>query len=179
MDKYIKAFDIILLIPILWGAYNGYKKGLLIEVIGVAAFVVGLIIGFKMLGIGMNFLAPIIGEQISQKFLPYLSFSFIFFPTIFLLNRFGWMLRKALRFTILGTLDGFAGAVVGGFTWIFGLSTLLWLCTSIGFLLPKNLTEGTIIYPQIKNISPTIISKVSDWIPLGGNIIKDVQKKFE
>jgi membrane protein required for colicin V production len=174
----MNVLDLILILPILWGAYNGYKKGLLIEVIGVAAFIVALIVGFKMLGFGMNFIAPYIGEHLANRFMPYLSFSLIFFPTIFLINRFGWMLRKALRYTVLGTIDGFAGGVVGVFTWVFGLSTLLWLLSSIGYDIPKKYTENAIVYPQLKPIAPKIISKLSDLIPVGGNIIDEIKKKI-
>ena len=175
----MNIIDLIIVIPLLWGAWRGYQKGLLIEIIGVAAFVVGIIIGFKFLGFGMNLLAPHIGEQLSNRFLPYLTFSFIFFPTIFLINRMGWMLRKALRMTILGTIDGFAGAIVGMFTWIFGISTLVWLLTTMDVKIPEKETKDSLLFPYIKIVAPTVISKVSDWIPAGGNLIKKLANRDE
>jgi membrane protein required for colicin V production len=168
----MNIIDLIIIIPLLWGAWRGYKKGLLIEIIGVAAFIIGLIIGFKFLGIGMNFLAPHIGERITNQFLPYLTFSIIFFPTIFLINKMGWMLRKALRMTILGTIDGFAGAIVGVFMWVFGLSTLLWILTTMDVKIPSKETKDSVLLPYLKDVAPTVISKASDWIPAGGNMIK-------
>jgi membrane protein required for colicin V production len=173
----MNTIDLIIIIPLLWGAWRGYQKGLLIEIVGVAAFIVGLIIGFKFLGMGMNFLAPHIGEQLSNRFLPYITFSIIFFPTIFLLNKMGWMLRKALRITILGTIDSFAGAMVGIFTWVFGLSTFLWLLTTMSVKIPTKETKDSMLLPYIKDVAPTVISKVSDWIPVGGNMIKKLSEK--
>ena len=49
----MKLLDLLLLIPLLWGAVNGYRKGLLIEIVGVVAFVVAMIVGFKFLGLAV------------------------------------------------------------------------------------------------------------------------------
>ncbi|CAH0996262.1 hypothetical protein EMA8858_02393 [Emticicia aquatica] len=168
----MNVLDLVFILPLLYGAFNGYRKGLFIEIIGVIAFVIAIVIGFKFLGYGMNLIAPAIGENLANRFLPYLSFTVIFFPTIFLINKLGWMLRRALRFTILGTIDGFAGALVGIFTWLFGISTFLWLMSSIDINIPKKLTDESLTYPVVKKVAPTVISKVSDWIPTGGNMIK-------
>ena len=173
----MNVLDLIFIIPLCYGAYRGYQKGLVIEIIGVIAFIIALVIGFKFLGYGMNMLAPAIGESLANRFLPYLSFSIIFFPTIFLINKLGWMLRRALRFTILGTIDGFAGALVGVFTWVFGISTFLWLITAIGVNLPEKLTKDSITYPIVVKVAPNVISKVSDWIPAGGNLIKQLTEE--
>lgn len=167
--------DIILLIPLFFGAYKGYQKGLFVEIVGIVAFILALVIGFKFLGFGMNFLSPFIGENLSNRFLPYLSFGLIFFPSIFFINKMGWMMRRALRFTILGTIDGFAGAVLGVFTWVFGISTLLWLITTIGIELPQKYTADSLLLPYIQQVAPTVISKVSDWIPAGGNLIEQLR----
>ncbi len=168
----MNLLDLLFILPLLYGAYSGYHKGLLIELIGIAGFIVAIIVGFKFLGIGMNVISPIIGEAMANRFLPYLSFTLIFFPTILLLNKFGWMLRRVLRFTILGTIDGFAGALLGIFTWLFGMSTCFWLLSTMDVKLPKKLTDESLSYPFVRNFAPKIISKSSDWIPAGGNMIK-------
>lgn len=168
----MNSTDLVLLIPLLYGAFKGYQKGLFIEITGIVAFIIALVIGFKFLGIGMNVLSPYIGEGTANRFLPYLSFGVIFFPTIFLINKLGWTMRRALRYTILGTIDGFAGGLLGAFTWVFGISTFLWLLSTIGIHLPKKYTEESVLLPYIEQVAPTVISKVSDWVPSGGNLVK-------
>ncbi|MDP5120539.1 MAG: CvpA family protein [Spirosomaceae bacterium] len=170
--------DIVLLVPLLYGAYKGYKKGLFIEIIGVVAFIIALVIGFKFLGAGMNFLAPHVGEGVARRFVPYLSFGVIFFPTIFMINKLGWSMRRALRFTILGTLDGFAGGLLGAFTWVFGISTALWLLTTIGIKFPAEYTDESVLLPHVEQVAPTVISRVSDWIPAGGNLIEEWRNEY-
>lgn len=152
-------------IPLLWGAFNGYRKGLLIEFIAIVAFVVAMIVGFKFLGFGIDLLAPYISRELARKVLPWLGFSVIFFPTVFMINQFGYSLRKSLRYTILGTFDSVAGAAVGIFTWVFGISVLLWLFSFMGVKMPPRHTDGAILYPYILPVAPRIMDKAAVWVP--------------
>jgi membrane protein required for colicin V production len=167
------TIDWLILVPVIYGAYNGYRKGLLIEIVGVIAFIVAMIIGFKFLRFGTDLLAPYLTAELTRRILPYLAFSVIFFPTIFLINRLGYSLRQTLRYTILGTFDNLAGACVGVFTWVFGISVLFWLLMTINIEIPTKHSDGSIFYPFVAPIAPQVISVVSDWIPVGGNLIKE------
>ncbi|WP_439559128.1 CvpA family protein [Dyadobacter sp.] len=141
----MKLLDVIILIPLLWGALHGYRKGLLIEIIGIAGFAVAMVLGFKFLGLGMEVLTPYFSDNMAKKILPYIGFSAIFFPTIFLLNQFGYMIRRSLRYSILGTFDRFAGGMVGIFTWVFGISVFFWLVVPIA---PNLITKALALMPD-------------------------------
>lgn len=162
-----------MLVPLAWGAFNGYRKGLLVEIVGVAAFVVAMIVGFKFLRFGTDLLAPYITADLTRRFLPFIGFSVIFFPTIFMVNRLGYSLRSVLRYTLLGTLDNLAGAAVGVFTWVFGLSVFFWLLSTLGIEIPPKYGQGSLLYEYVVPIAPKIISVISDWIPIGGNLIRE------
>jgi membrane protein required for colicin V production len=168
----MSSFDLLLLVPIAMGAFNGYKRGLLIEIIGILAFITAIVFGFKFLGRGMEFIGEFIGEENSGKLLPYLSFIFIFFPTVFLINKLGWAFRKALRLTFMGTLDGIAGAALGAVLWFFGLSMLYWLVQSIGLSVPAKYAADSEVLPILETFAPNIVSRASDFIPMGGNLIQ-------
>lgn len=172
----MSSFDLLLLVPIAMGAFNGYKRGLLIEIIGILAFITALVLGFKFLGKGMDFIGEFIGQDTSGKLLPYLSFIFIFFPTVFMINKLGWAFRKALRLTFIGTLDGIAGAALGAVLWFFGLSMLYWLVQSIGLNIPAKYAADSEVLPLLQTFAPNIISKASDLIPIGGNLIEKLKE---
>jgi len=173
------TIDLLLLVPILIGAFNGYKKGLLIEIIGIVAFVVAIILGFKFLSIGASFVESFIGKDTIKSISPYLSFLIIFFPTVFLIRKVGWLMRKSLRMTFLGTLDGLLGSLLGGFTALFGLSIFLWLISKTGFSFPDTWLKDNQFYVFTQEFAPRTISKVLDWIPYGGNWVEylDVLKE--
>jgi membrane protein required for colicin V production len=174
----MKLLDILILIPLLWGALHGYRKGLLIEIIGIAGLVVAMILGFKFLGLGMEILTPYVGDGTAKRILPYIGFSAVFFPTIFLLNQFGYRIRRTLRYSILGTFDSFAGAMVGIFTWVFGISVFFWLVNLIGVKIPEHRTADTFIYPLVIPVAPYVITKALTLMPDGSQLIKDWKSEY-
>ncbi len=173
----LKTLDILILIPLIWGAWNGYRKGLLIEIIAVVAFVVAMIVGFKFLSFGIDLLSPYISRDLARRLLPWLGFSVIFFPTIFMINQMGYSLRKSLRYTLLGTFDSIVGAAVGIFTWVFGISVLFWLFSYMGVEIPANQTQGTYLYPAIRPVAPAVMRKTAVWVPKGLQTLKSESAK--
>jgi len=163
----MKTLDLLILVPLAWGAFNGYRKGLLIEVIAVIAFVVAMIIGLKFLGFGIDLLSPYISRELARKILPWLGFSIIFFPVVFMINQIGYSLRRSLKYTLLGTFDSVAGAAVGLFTWVFGISVLFWLFSYMGVKVPARQTDGTFLYPYILPVAPKVMDKAAVWVPKG------------
>ncbi len=174
----MKLLDVLILLPLLWGALHGYRKGLLIEIIGILGMVVAMVLGFKFLGLGMEILTPYFSEGVARKILPYVGFSAIFFPTIFLLNQFGYTIRRSLRYSILGTFDSFAGAMVGVFTWVFGISVFFWLVDAIGVKIPAHRTDDTYLYPLVVPVAPTVITKALSLMPQGTDIIRDWKRDY-
>jgi membrane protein required for colicin V production len=174
----MKLLDVLILLPLLWGALHGYRKGLLIEIIGIAGLVIAMILGFKFLGLGMEILTPYFSDSVARKILPYVGFSAIFFPTIFLLNQFGYSIRRSLRYSILGTFDSFAGALVGVFTWVFGMSVFFWLVNAIGVKIPEHRTKDTILYPYIVPVAPNLITKALAFMPKGTDLIRDWKRDY-
>lgn len=161
------TLDLLMVIPLAWGAFNGYRKGLLVEIVAVIAFVVAMIVGFKSLAFGIELLSPYISRELARKILPWLGFSVIFFPTVFMINQLGFALRRSLRYTLLGTFDSLAGAAVGLFTWVFGISVILWLFSYMGVRMPPRQTQGAFLYPYILPIAPKVMDKAAVWVPKG------------
>jgi membrane protein required for colicin V production len=167
--------DVIILIPILLGILKGYKKGLMIEVFTLAALGVSILLGFKLLGITSGFLNSFLGDKGLHFLSPYLSFLSIFIPSFFLLKKAGWLMKKAIRLTFLGTFDGALGALLGAFTVLFSLSIVFWLLDHMGITIPKTWLNNPILYDFTKNFGPNLISKILNIIPFGDNWIEKIE----
>ena len=154
-----------MLIPLAWGTFNGYRKGLLVEIVGIIAFVIAMIVGFKFLGFGIELLSPYISRELARKILPWLGFSIIFFPTVYMINQMGFAIRRSMKYSVLGTFDSVAGAAVGLFTWVFGISVILWLFSYMGVKMPPRQTETAFLYPYIRPIAPKVMDKAAVWVP--------------
>src|SRR5690606_12797817 len=102
---------------------------------------------------------------------PYLSFFIVFLPALFLIRQIGLLVKKAIRITFLGVLDGLFGALLGAITAAFGISIFLWIIEKVGIRFPEDTLAESQLYDFLKDFAPRIISLISDWLP-GGNWIE-------
>ena len=169
----MKTLDIILLIPLVFGAVAGFRKGLLIELIGIVAFVLAIIAGFKLMEVGISILSDYIDGY--SELLPFLSFIVIFLAIILLINTLGKLLKKMIDMTILGGFDKAAGAVVGLLKWAIGVSILLWLCNNFGIELPGQ-NEDTVLYPYLAELGPNIIAHLDTVLPFAQDMLDSIKE---
>jgi membrane protein required for colicin V production len=168
----MSTFDILMLIPMGIGAFNGYRKGLLIEIFGIVAFILAIIIGFKFLYLGAGLVEDVLGTDKLKWLSPYMSFFVVFLPALFLIRQVGLLMKKAIRLTFLGILDGAFGAVLGALTATFGLSVFLWIILKIGIDLP---TEDSKLFEFVSGFAPKVIAFISDFLP-GGNWLEYLEE---
>ncbi|MBX9852840.1 MAG: CvpA family protein [Cytophagaceae bacterium] len=158
----MKIIDILLIILILVGAYLGYKKGLLVEVLTFFAFIIAIISAFKVMHLAVSWFFP---EKNPDSILPFISFIIIFllvFIAMFFLAKF---LKKILDYTLLGKFDSWAGAIVGACKMAFGISLLLWLIYHAQIPIPGSVISDSVIYPNLVSFAPKVVAWVSYIIP--------------
>jgi membrane protein required for colicin V production len=168
--------DVIFLVLLVIGTYAGYKKGFILEVIGILAFFLGIFGAFKLLTSGTNLLVRIIPEY--SNIVPLILFIVIFIFIIILVNLFGRMLKKIIDMTILGVFDRAAGAILGFFMWTFLISLVLWLVGQAGFSLPENQVKNSYVYPYIVNFAPTVGGYFSSLFPFAATLVQDIKEMF-
>ncbi|WKK86960.2 CvpA family protein [Marivirga arenosa] len=172
----MKTLDILLLIPLLFGAYLGYKKGLLLEIVSLVALIVAIIGAFKLLDFGMDLLQPYFENW--EQALPIISFILLFVGILLLVNLVGKVVKKILDMTLLGGLDNFAGSIIGLLKWAFGVSLVLWLGESIEISISADMAEGTYIYPIVASIAPFVVELISDYMPFIQEVFDQLKSQF-
>ena len=173
----MNTLDLILLMALLIGAYRGFRKGLFIEVVGIAALIIAVIGGFKLLHVGIRFLNSQFGDF--SHLIPYVAFILIFVAILVLVNLLGKAIKGAIDLTLLGSLDNFAGAILGAFKWAIALSLLLWLTHTVGFRIPEETRHASQIYPLIEPLGPKTIQVISSFIPYTGDLIQAIKDLIE
>ncbi|WP_066758019.1 CvpA family protein [Crocinitomix algicola] len=150
--------DILLIIPIIIGAWRGFKKGFVIEVFTLLALLVGIYAGIHF----SDFMAEILKEHIGidSEYLPAIAFTVTFLMVGAMVYFSGKMIEKALKLVALGTLNKFTGLVFGVTKMIFILSAALVILESYdekGQFIPVEFKTDSILYHPIKNTSLTAI----------------------
>lgn len=169
----MSAIDIVILLLLLLGAYKGYTKGLLLEIIGIIAFGVALVAGFKLLSWGIELINTHI--SIDESLLPYIAFLLLFAAIVIGINLLGKALKKVLDMTFFGTFDSLAGAIVGLFKWALAISVLIWLLNTLEVELPTEALAGSYVYPLLQPFAPQVFSTLGEVLPSTENLFQHVQ----
>lgn len=172
----MKPIDFILLIPLLFGLYDGYQKGFLLIVIGLVANIIGIIGAFKLTQEGIDFLIVYFPHM--PKMLPFLSFILIFLAISVGIYLLGMLIKKGLSFTIFsGALDNVMGSLVGLFQWTFLLSIVVWLVKQ-SHLVPKNYTEGSLVFGYLDTLAPKVVEKLKGLLPFADDLFNSIRHIF-
>ena len=155
-----------------FGAWNGYKEGFLVEIISLAGIVLGIFLGFKLMGEGMILLEDKFNADRST--LPYLSFIMIFIVVVILVRLLGSFIKNSVDKSFLGSVDQALGAGLGGFRTLFMLSVVLWILDSLKMTPYSGWVEGSRLYPFTALLAPTLADWFGQFIPF----FKEIFKQF-
>lgn len=169
--------DIILIILFIIGAYHGYKKGLILELISIIAFLLAIIGGFKLLHIGMDYVSRVYDGF--GSFLPFVAFLVIFVLIIIVISTIGKILKKVIDWTPLGVVDNFAGALIGILKWALGASIVLWVITTLNLDFDSETLRNSSILPFTNQVLTSVGDFISTIFPSFEDFIKTLKELFE
>lgn len=169
----MKPLDLMLIAFLVWGAYKGYKKGLLVELAGTVVLIICIVLGFKFFWKIDDFLKSFIGDL--GGLLPFVTFITIAISIGWGLFFFSRWTKKVLSYTLFGTVDKGLGAILGFMKSAFLAATFFWVISLAEIKITKEHTEGTIVYPAIQKASLKTVGVLGYVLPY----FKGMQKRIE
>ena len=166
--------DLIILIPLAFGAMGGFRKGFILEIITLLALILGVIGGFHFLHWGMSVLSD--NFQLSGRFLPFLAFVLIFVAIIAIVNAIGQALKKIIHMAFLGGIDRIAGAVLGALKFVFLFSILIWVFQVFGVEIPQHLQDDSFFYTYVVALAPATVELFSFIIPATSDLMDKISE---
>ena len=164
----MSTFDIILVILLGAGALKGYRQGFLVSLFSFVAFFLGLFIA-------LEFTIPVslrlFGSTDFFDIGTIVVFIVLFIFLSLIINAGARAIKKAVDFTIFGTLDNMLGAVAGLFKSVLILSIVLWIFESVGFDILQRYSDNTVIFPYIVGIGPLVFEWLSGSMPFLRDLI--------
>jgi len=168
----LEVIDIILILILGYGGYKGYQTGLLIQFITFIAFIIAIITAFNLGQIGVSKLKE--WFDLNDSILPVASFLLIFLGVLITIILLGKFLTSVLHQTLFGSVDKYAGALVGILKAAFGLGCVLWLLEKSGLKIPFEYTDESFVYVWLTEYSPSVIKLLGQIIPF-----EDIMGKVE
>ena len=156
-------FDIIFVIPLLWGAYKGFTKGFVLEIASFLALGLGVWGGLKFSYLSAEYLSKLF--NISEKLMPLISFSVVFIIIVIAVFLLAKLLQSVLKKAALGLVNRLLGLVFGILKFAFILSVILNLVNvfnkEVEFITPEK-KEASLLYNPIEKLSQLLIPGIKD-----------------
>ncbi len=166
----ISSLDGIILLFLILGAYKGYKKGLIVEIISLLVFIFLLILVFKGLQVGHDWAE-------FSKSISFTSFLLFFILIALTVSWLGKLLKTVVKKVLFEGFDNILGAVFGMFKYAVAMAILLQLFTYMGITNANKLSHSK-FYPLLTR-SAELTSKFLSYIPQYQEMIEGIQKQLQ
>ena len=169
--------DIVFLVPLLWGAYSGFKKGLIAQVLGLPSLFAGVWLGVNY----QEMVSPFLIEKVQEKYLSISCFIVLFLSVIILGTITTKIIEKFANFIQLKLINKLVGLILG----VLKISSFLVIAVSIiqtwdsqSIMIDQSTKENSLFFPVFNNIGNSILPNLNhnnllDHIP---NIKKETGK---
>ena len=166
------AFDILFLLFLAIGFYQGYKNGIIYSIFSILGWFLAIVAALKF----SYFVADILHSyaHVGLKTLVIISFVLVLACVVGLMKLIAWGLEQILK----GASMNFFNQIFGGL--LHSLVGLYVLCVCIWFLnrldvFPQNQKTTSHVYPYIANLAPKVMEISGKVVPM----FKDSFEKFD
>jgi membrane protein required for colicin V production len=120
----MNLLDVIIAIPLLWGAYRGFKRGFIFETLMIIGLIIGLYAAFKFSNLAQQLVKSLV--EADSAILPIISFAFVFAAVLLVMILLAKLLENILKIASLNVFNQIAGALLGLFKFGLVVSVILW-----------------------------------------------------
>lgn len=155
--------DIAIVVAVLFGGYMGFRKGLVIELCTVVAFVLGIYAGIKF----SHIISSWILHFNASKYVPLIAFGICFLAVLILVFFIGKWLERFVKISLLKPIDRILGGVFGMAKYILIISVLLLFFEKWNQIDPVILSElkkGSLLYEPMTELATRITPVIAKEI---------------
>lgn len=173
----MSGFDLFLLLVVGVGAVKGFRRGLVLEVASLLAFVLGVVGGLSLLSDAIPLVRHYVGEAFGL--LSIVSFLLVCALIAWGVHLLGSFVKSAVHLTPLGLLDNLLGGAAGALKWVLGLSLLLHGLSLAGVnLLSPALTGDSQVLPLVRQATPVALEIVGFVMPFASTLLTRLRGVF-
>ncbi|HXP48524.1 MAG TPA: CvpA family protein [Bacteroidia bacterium] len=152
--------NIILIIPLIWGFYKGFKKGLIVELASILAIILGVFICAKFSDVVASFLGTELHSHLSSLYLSIVADILLFIGILILVFFLAKGIQKIAEKLFLGIANRVFGGIFGAFKWALLVSVILYffdiLNTKAG-IVGTEILQQSWVYTHLILIAPLVM----------------------
>ena len=156
----VNYLDIIIAIPLVYGLAKGFENGLIKEVSGIIAIILGLYIAIHF----SSFFESKINRffEVQQEFIPIITFVLLFFATFVIFKLLGYIIDRLLNVLALGFISKVLGSVFGVLKFVVILSFLLKMAQNYDLINKKTKAKSS-LFNHLELCSEQIIPEITKY----------------
>lgn len=168
--------DIIVVLLVVLACIKGYKKGLILALFSIIAFIIGLTAALKLSTAVAGQLKDSI--NVSAKWLPFISFLAVFLITVLLVRGGGKLIEKTFQLVLLGWVNRIGGIILYAALYMIILSVFLFYVSKLQLLQPQFI-QASATYPYIAPLGPKFIGIFGKVIPIFKDMFTELESFFD
>ncbi len=173
--------DIIIIVPLGYAAWQGFKKGFIIELFTLLALLVGIYAGIHFSDWTAQFIRD--SFDVEGKYIPVVAFSLTFLAVGAMVYFAGKMLEKMIQVVNLSPVNKILGIVFALLKMLYTLSIgiiLLETYDERGEFIPEDVKTESLLYEPVKVIASATIPAIEEsTIWLKNNVNAELQPTDE
>ncbi len=169
----MNLIDFVILIPVVYGAWKGFKKGLVIEIFILLALFVGLYIGINFSDKTASWLKSTF--EWNSSYLPVIAFTITFLAVGAMLYFAGKVVERMVKVVQLGMVNKIFGALLGALKIVYIVSCILILLESYderGNFFQKTTKDDSLLYHPIIGFSKATLPSLKQSTIFVSNFYK-------
>ena len=152
-------------IPLIWGCYKGFTKGIIIEIATLLALALGIYGGVKFSG----FIATFLSKHFhwNQSYLSLLSFIILFLAIIIGIFMIAKLMERLVKIIALGIVNRIFGALFGTLKYALMISVFLLIANTADkkfHLISPEIKEKSLLYQPVAAIAPIVIPVIKEYL---------------
>lgn len=167
----VNYLDILFAVPLLWGLYKGFTRGLIVEAATLAAFFLAVWIAVHF----CDWLAGVFHEKFGSttEYLPLIAFAVLFLGVLVLVFFVAKMAQRTVKAGGLGVVNKIFGGIFGMLKFALILSLFIFIFEAIERSYPMIKTDtkkGSLLYDPVAKVAPAVIpglkeAEITKYIP--------------
>jgi membrane protein required for colicin V production len=142
-----RFIDLLLVVVLFYGGYQGYIKGLLVELIALITFVFLTYLFIWAIFHGFDATQNLVSGY--NKTLPFITLMLVLFGITLLLHWGARMLSDIIGYTIFGSFDKVLGIVFALIKYVMGFGILFKILMYVGLLEHSREMKSSFFYPYL------------------------------
>ena len=168
--------DIIFAVLIVFAVLKGYQRGLIIGLFSLVAVIIGLAAAMKLSVVIADYLGKAV--NISDKWMPVVSFAVVFLLVILLIRLGAKLIEKTVEMAMMGWLNKIGGIILFAAIYITVFSVLVFYAEQLK-LLQQDTIDKSVAYSFIQPWGPKAINGFGSIVPLFKDMFSTLEHLFD